>query len=307
MSLPAQHNLDILHFMPKTDSVLLIGATGLLGKALIRELRSRDIPVVGVARSEADLCLDIQNDQALKEAIHGQKFSVMINACAIVNHQLCESDPGLAYRVNARPCTLLADLARETGAYYIFVSTDGFYHGHGRNKHTEQDNIVLLNEYARTKYCGERLTLLNSQSLVVRTNIVGFSGRPSQPTFVEWILQSIASNSFMTLFEDYYTSSLTVAHFSKALCDLLGARPSGVLNLASSEVSSKAEFIKKFLEVFGLSYSHFRTGSVNELKGAKRADSLGLDVTRAQNLLGYRLPNLDEVILQLRRDYDAMG
>ncbi|MEK6558115.1 MAG: sugar nucleotide-binding protein [Candidatus Margulisiibacteriota bacterium] len=291
----------------ETDSILLFGATGLLGKALLCEIKSRNIPVVGVARSDADLCMDIQEDKALVDAVHSQKFSIIINACAIVNHQLCETDPGLAYRVNARPSAILADLAQKTQAYYVFVSTDGFYHSHGGKKHSEQEDVVLLNEYARTKYCGERFTLLNSQSLVVRTNIVGFSKRSSQPTFVEWILQSIAANTPITLFEDYFTSSLTVAHFSTALCNLLGSRPSGLLNLASSQVFSKSEFIQKLIEVFQLDYANYRIGSVNELKGPKRADSLGLDVSKAHGLLGYKLPNLEEVIEQLRREYHAMG
>ena len=46
-------------------------------------------------------------------------------------------------------------------------------------------------------------------------------------------------------------------------------------------------------------------GSVTELK-SKRANSLGLDVNKAETILGYKLPNLSEVIQQLKEEYDEL-
>jgi len=290
--------------MPK---ILLLGATGLLGQALLKEIKLRNLDVVGVARSKADISLDISDDNALISLITKNKFTVIINACAITDFKWCESNKGLAYLINARPSAILTDLAREVNARYIFISTDGYYSGDKDFKHKEDEDVLLLNEYVRTKFCGEKFTLTNPESLVLRTNIVGFRAWPHQPTMVEWVIKSLKENAEMTLFDDYFTSSISVSQFSKALCDLIDKKPSGIINLASSQVSSKAQFIQALAGEFHFGLKSTKVGSVSSLSGPGRAESLGLDITKAEKILGYHLPNLEEVIDQLKKDYDALG
>ena len=285
------------------SKILLLGSTGLLGQALLKEAKRRNIEIVGVAHFNADFNLNITHDNALTKLIQEQKPNVVINTCAIVNHKLCDEDTKLAYDVNARPSAVLANLADEFGFYYVYISTDGYYNGDGNLKHSPEDKIWLLNEYARTKFAGEKFALTNKQALVVRTNIVGFRGKKEQPTFVEWVINSFKSCAEMTLFDDYYTSSITVTQFSKALFDLIGKKPSGILNLASSEVASKEKFIKELANVLGFTLNNPKIDSVKNLTTSKRADSLGLDVSVAENLLGYNLPDLKEVISQINSEY----
>jgi hypothetical protein len=45
------------------------------------------------------------------------------------------------------------------------------------------------------------------------------------------------------------------------------------------------------------------TGSVNDMKGVRRAESLGLDVSVAEQLLGRQLPGLDDVVGSLCKTY----
>lgn len=284
--------------------VIIIGGTGLLGQALQKEVKKRNYECYTVARKNADINLDITNDNDLEEVILDKKPDIVINACAIVNHKICDENPGLAYLTNARPSSILANLSKIYNYKYVYISTDGYFNGDGRLKHSETANIKLLNEYARTKYVGECFSLTNEKSLVVRTNIVGFRGKSEQPTFVEWVIKTLKNQEDMTLFDDYYTSSITVTQFSKSLLDLIEKNVLGVINLASSDVSSKKEFIEKLAEKFNFPLDNTRTGKVSELTTSKRADSLGLDVSKAEKLLGYNLPGLDEVIEQLKMEYD---
>lgn len=287
----------------KTMKLIIIGGTGLLGQALKKEAVRRKIQTITVARKNADRCLDITNDKELTAFLIQEKPDTVINACAIVNHKICEENPSLAYCVNARPNSVLAGLSRQCGFKFVYISTDGYFHGDARKKHDEKSPVRLLNEYARTKYLGEKLTELNPDALIVRTNIVGFRGNAEQPSFAEWAINALKNKEKMTLFDDYYTSSISVAQFSKALFDLLEHNVSGLINLASREVSSKKEFIETLADVFGLSAENATTGSVSRLSSSCRADSLGLDVSRAEEILGYTLPDLHDVIFQLKKEY----
>lgn len=289
------------------SKILLLGSTGLLGQALTKEAEKRGIQIIGVAHSNANFNLDITNDKELSSLIKEQNPDIVINACAIVNHKLCDEDTKMAYDVNARPSSILSNLADEIGFYYVFISTDGYYNGDKNKKHFTNDNIWLLNEYARTKYAGECFTLINKNALVVRTNIIGFRWRKNQPTFLEWVINSLKEQAEMTLFDDYFTSSITVAQFSKALYDLIKKKPNGIINLASSQVSTKKEFIEEVARELNFSLQNTKTGSVKNLSTSRRADSLGLDVSEAECILGYSLPNLKSVVAQIKEEYEKLG
>ena len=84
--------------------------------------------------------------------------------------------------------------------------------------------------------------------------------------------------------------------------DILEKDVSGIINLASAQVFSKKQFIEAVAEVFNFSLDNTSVGKVSSLS-SKRANSLGLDVSKAESILGYKLPTLQEVILQLKKDY----
>lgn len=289
------------------DRILVLGDTGMLGQALMKEGRRRGLDMLGVSRHSPELAVDLGQDDALVKALEESGCNVVVNTVAITSLDACEREPLPAYRINARLSALLARETRRLGAYLVHVSTDHFFSGDGSALHDEQSPVQLLNEYARTKYAGECFALTRSGALVLRTNIVGFRGLEGAPTFVEWALASLEKRVPMTLFDDFYTSSLDVRTFSSALFDLLPAKPAGMLNLAAREVASKLQFVAGLAGKLGLAQGRCTRGSVRSLSGAPRAESLGLDVARAERLLGRPLPGLEEVLDNLVREYEERG
>ncbi|MGC7870271.1 SDR family oxidoreductase [Desulfosporosinus sp. SYSU MS00001] len=285
--------------------VLILGSTGMLGYALMNEAQGRKFTVYGASRSQADIILDVTNEQDLSEFVYSLKPDVIINTVAITNLVSCEIDPGLSYRVNTRPVSILAEICNKIGAFFVQVSTDHYYTGDKKQKHTTTCPVCLLNEYARTKFAAEAFALTARNSLVVRTNIVGFRRFEGPPTFIEWVLKSLYNRSEIVLFEDFYTSSIEVGQFAKALFDLIPKQPRGIINLASHEVSSKKTFIEVVARVFGYKLENPKLGSVKQLAQVQRAESLGLDVAETEALLGYNLPNLSQVVQSLKNVYEG--
>lgn len=289
--------------------VLILGATGMLGQAIVREASNRKIDVIGAARSGTDISLEITDDRSLKYVIEHVRPTIIINAVALVSLLNCEQNPCFAYLVNARPVGLLAEISHKIGAYLIQISTDHYFTNDRDFKHPETSSVRLLNEYARTKYAGEKFALTCPGALVIRTNIVGFrrKNKKEQPTFVEWVIQTLEKGLPITLFNDFYTSSIHVKQFSSVLFDLFDKRPEGVLNVASRDVSNKKTFIEAIASRLGYSLSNTTLGSVLKLTDVPRAESLGLDVTRAEQILGYNLPAMNEVVDSLICEYKEIS
>jgi len=278
--------------------LLVIGATGLLGQALLSETRHRHIDAVGAARHGADMALDITDSAQISEVFSKARPSVVFNAAAMTDISMCESRVTDAYDINARAVAFLADECRTSDAVLVHVSTDHFFTGDADAPHDEDAHVRLVNAYARTKYVGEGHALTWRRSLVVRTNFTGFRGWRDRPTFCEWALAALTEGRQITLFEDFHTSTIDVAELAVALLDLVEREATGLLNVASRDVSSKMTFVLALARALNLDPPRATPGSVRMLVPT-RAESLGLDVSRAEACLGRPLPGLDMVVESL--------
>jgi dTDP-4-dehydrorhamnose reductase len=278
--------------------LLVLGDTGLAGTAILEAARARGMAATGASR-HGEHAVDLRDAAALRALLDRLSPTVVINAAAQVSVAECERDPAQAWLVNARPAALIADAARQAQIRFVQISTDHFYAGDGRRPHREDAPVVLLNDYARTKYAAEAFALTAPDALVVRTNILGLKSATGG-SFGEWALRLIETDGEATLFEDQFVSILDIWSFAEGLLDLAVADARGLVNLASSEVFSKAELVEALAAALGRTLTRARRGSVGTLD-VRRPDSLGLDVTRAEAILGRRLPGLSAVAERFAR------
>lgn len=274
-------------------NVLVLGATGLLGQAVIQRLHERGFRALGAARSGTDLTVDVSNQMALYRLLTRVEADAVINCAACVDLAACEADQEMAYRVNGAPAGVLAAWSLQTGHRFIQVSTDNYYDGDLPIKNDESSVISLFNAYAASKFAGETMALEAPNAVVVRTNICG-----AKKGFGKWVLDSLLEQAPMALFSDYYTSTLHVDDCADCLVSLLRAKRTGLMNIASSDVSSKAEFVLAVAEKLGIDADWITRRSVADLT-PRRARSCGLDVSLAEKTLGRKMPTLSETVDRL--------
>jgi dTDP-4-dehydrorhamnose reductase len=250
----------------------------MLGQALMQTAAKRGLDHAGASSVNADF----RQPDRLEDLIKKTRPTTVINCAAITNLARCETNPCEAYMVNAQAVARLAGLV---GFRLIQISTDHFWTGDRRHAHAEHHRVRLVNEYARTKYAGERFALTAPDSLVVRTNIVG-------PRNMKWLVDGVKNGKPLTLYDDFITSPVDVWSFSEALLDIPRERR-GILNIAGREPVSKYELGTLIANALGYETGG-KHGSVNGMK-PKRAESLGLDVSRAEKLLGRTLPTPADV------------
>ena len=288
-------------------SILVIGATGMFGQAFMVEASRRGMRAVGAARRGAEIQMDIGKDSDISRAVSSTRPDLVVNTAAIIDIDQCEAQPAEAWRINARAAGRVTEIARIFDARTVHISTDHFYTGAGAETHTETDPVVFVNEYARTKYAGEELVLAQDGALVIRTNILGFRGW-KKPTFTEWVLATILEDRPATLFDDSYISAIDVGTAARAILDLADVGAEGVLNVGCREVYSKKDFVFRMATRLGQTLTRAQSGSISGLTVC-RAESLGLDVSRAEQILGRPMPGLDDILdalIEAGADRDAI-
>jgi dTDP-4-dehydrorhamnose reductase len=148
--------------------VAVIGASGLLGRALVDELTQQQPgwQVVATAFSRPapnTVALDIRDTQAVEQFVEREAPHALVIAAAERRPDVCEHDPALARALNVEAVRTLAAAANRRGAWTLSISTDYVFDGtHPPYRH---DSVPApLNAYGHSKLEGER-ALLETASL----------------------------------------------------------------------------------------------------------------------------------------------
>jgi len=158
--------------------ILITGGEGQLGRALARAFAGHDVQAPGRG------ALDIRDPIAVRTALDSMGPDAVINAAALTDTALCETEPDLARAVNADAPGLLAEAAASR-ATFLHVSTNEVFAGVAIEPYREDAVVGPLNVYAASKAEGERRVLAaNAAALVVRTSWLYGEGGNNFPSKV---------------------------------------------------------------------------------------------------------------------------
>jgi dTDP-4-dehydrorhamnose reductase len=193
--------------------ILVAGANGQVGHALMRASWPSSWRVTGLARPE----LDLRSVATIEHAL-AVDHDVVINAAAYTAVDKAESEPEQAYSINRDGAGLLAAAANRRGAALITLSTDYVFDGSGTRPWREGDSIAPLNVYGRSKAEGEAAQrAANPRHLILRTSWV-YSSHGGN--FVKTMLRLGAEREVVRVVADQHgapTSALELADAIVAL------------------------------------------------------------------------------------------
>jgi dTDP-4-dehydrorhamnose reductase len=287
------------------EKVLITGATGLLGSSLAPYLTQRAYAVVTNARAtQADWMFDLSNRSMSYQVLNEIRPDVIINLVGLTNVQLCEEQPHAAYLGNTRAVESLTHWIATTHAncHLIQISTDHVYDGNG--PHTE-DEVILRNTYAFSKYAGE-LAAARVPSTILRTNFVGRSRATHRVSFADWLYHSLRDAKPIQVVSDVYFSPLSISTLVEMIALSVERRPLGVYNLGSQNGMSKADFAYAFAACLGLPTTTMRRIEASQAEFLKvyRPKDMRMDSRKWESLLQINLPHLADVIHGIAGEYE---
>jgi len=103
--------------------ITIFGATGLLGKALMREWKDDEATGFGSADG------DIRDEKQVLTLVQDTRPDWIILAAACTDVDGCETNRELAFDVNCRGAVNVARAAKKQGARLLFLSTDYVFDG----------------------------------------------------------------------------------------------------------------------------------------------------------------------------------
>jgi dTDP-4-dehydrorhamnose reductase len=226
----------------RRDKIVIVGAGGRLGAALVREYAS-DFEVVGFNHAQ----LDLGAPEQLRSTLESLDFDVLINAAAQTNVDRCETHEEEAFELNAEAPRVLAAICRLKNARFIHISTDYVFDGEKREPYTEEDEARPISVYGESKREGERRALeANNRALIVR---VSWVFGPDRPSFIDAILKKARDEDEISAVTDKYATPTYTLDICELLQPLLvDHQESGLLHLANSGECSWQEYAQWALD-----------------------------------------------------------
>ncbi|BAZ13704.1 dTDP-4-dehydrorhamnose reductase [Calothrix sp. NIES-4071] len=252
--------MQIMREAKSLSPVIIVGATGTLGKAFARLCEQRGITYRLLSRQE----MDITNPDSVDAVLAQLKPWAVVNAAGYVRVDDAENEPDVCLRINTDGAKNLAQGCARHNAAYVTFSSDLVFDGTVFNPYVENNAVAPLNVYGRSKALAEEEVLkVNPASLVIRTS--AFFGPWDDYNFVTIALRQLSAGQTFTAAFDSTVSPTYVPDLVNTSLDLLIDGESGLWHLANVGAVSWADFARIAAKRAGVSISGLITLPTKEL------------------------------------------
>jgi dTDP-4-dehydrorhamnose reductase len=223
---------------------MIFGATGLLGKELMREWSGDEI--IGLGSSD----VDIRDAKKVCEVVEKTSAEWIVLAAAYTNVDDCESHPDLAFAVNRDGAVNVAKAAKRCGAKMLFLSSDYVFDGKKPSPYETSDPRNPQSVYGRSKAEAEvQLLELLPQCCIARTSwLFGTGGK----CFPDTILKLAAIRPALDVVDDQRGSPTYAVDLARAIIKLCRNHASGIVHATNAGDCSWFEFAREIVKRAGL-------------------------------------------------------
>lgn len=284
--------------------LLIVGASGTLGRAFGIICSVRDLAFRSLARAQ----LDIADAGAVEAAIREHRPWAVINAGGYVRVDEAQRQQERCHRENVIAAVVLAVACARHDLPLLSFSSDLVFNGDTDHPYAESDAVSPLSVYGQTKAEAERRVLaICPQALMIRTS--AFFGPWDKVNFLTLALDALAAGKPFSAAGNLVVSPTYVPDLAHTALNLLIDGEQGLWHLSNQEAISWAGLARKAAQMAGISDGTLEARSVSELHyAAPRPLFSALASERA-----HLMPTLDDALqrfLRLRaeaRDEDETG
>ena len=262
--------------------VTIFGASGLLGKELMREWSGDSVS--GLSSRDADIC----DAKRVRQVVQETRPEWIVLAAAYTDVDGCEKNPDLAFAVNRDGAVNVATAAREFGARLLFLSSDYVFDGKKTTPYETGDARNPQSVYGRTKAEAEiKLLELMPDCCIARTSwLFGTGGK----CFPDTILKLAASRPALDVVDDQRGCPTYAVDLAQAITQLCRKNAGGIVHVTNAGDCTWFEFAREIVQSAGLATTVRPVSSQQMARPAPRPTYSVLSPTRLQ-ALGIEMPS----------------
>lgn len=281
-------------------NILILGASGLLGSALMRVIPSnKNYNVQGSIRSSLFASnqnsfknqLISSNDLLIKEnldyLIDKANPNVVINCLSASGFAISSGDILELKRIYQEFPSQLSFICREKNIRLINFSSDGVFSGNGNGDYTEEMEPDASDPYGMAKKLGENAC--GDDALTLRTSIIGHQ-RGAKNGLLEWFL---SQKDRCIGYENVVFTGLPAVEIGEILRDYVipNKKLRGLFNIAGRKITKF-----QLLKLISVAYSK----DIEIIPASSPVLNRSLNASKFQRAAGYSPPPWTDLIFKMK-------
>lgn len=295
--------------------ILLTGVNGQVGHALQKKLIHHQ--VFALNREQ----LDLSDKDAIRRVVQTIQPDLIINPAAYTAVDKAESEPDLAYAINAIAPQTLAEEAAKLNAALIHFSTDYVYDGSKITDYVETDDVNPLSIYGKSKLAGEAaIGAVGLPHLILRTSwVYGAYGK----NFLKTIIRLASERDSLRIVADQFGAPTSSESIADGLVALLAAwqtqeqSQSGVYHLTNQGKTSwhhfSCEIVREYNRLASIKNAPLLKTPVEQIEAITTADyptpaarptNSTLNNTKLNQVFSVALPSWEKGLQQVMQSLE---
>jgi dTDP-4-dehydrorhamnose reductase len=288
-------------------TLLLTGATGLLGQALWATVPPGWSIVSTRLRPQAagapgpEVTLDVRDRSAVHQLFAGYRFDAVVHAAGIASVDYSERHVEESTASNLGGTHHLAEVCAATDTRLVYISTNAVFDGE-RAPYRESDPANPINAYGRIKLACERLVeAAVERPVIVRPILMyGWPHASGRPNPVTWVIDALERGETIHVVDDVYENPLHNVSAGQAIWAMLDRDIAGTIHLAGRNTISRYELARTVARIFALDESRIRAVPSTFFPDiAPRPRNTSLATSRMESELGMPAPSLEDGLRQM--------
>jgi dTDP-4-dehydrorhamnose reductase len=293
--------------------LLITGASGLYGSKLAQlalakniEVYSSDIQSLSVYGNFVKL--DISGKTQVDEAFKNIKPDVVVHAATLTDVDKCETNKELAWKVNVEGTKNIAEAAKSSGSFLIYISTDYVFSGE-KGGYKETDKPDPINHYGLTKLKAEEIVQTQAEYFIARPSVIyGSTPAAGKVNFALWLIETLRKGERIKIVTDQWNTPTLNTNLAEMTLEVLERRLTGIYHLCGATKVSRFEFAEQIADAFGLDKSLIdKVLSSQFTWPAKRPMDSSLDTSKAQQTLQKKPLEMTDALKQLKFELAQKG
>ncbi len=274
--------------------IVVVGASGMLGRAVSHALAARERPFHGVRRP----ALDLSAPASVREEIP-RGARIVINCAAYTDVDGAEAHESEALAVNGIGPGLLAERCAEIDAVLVHYSTDYVFDGRASEPYATDHSIAPISAYGRTKAVGEaRIRETAAEHLILRTS---WLYAPWSKNFVRTIARMCRERDTLRVVDDQRGRPTSAEQLADTTLRLLDRGARGTLHATDAGECTWHGFASEIAAAVRPSCRVEPCTTEEFPRPAPRPRYSVLDITETERLVGPLVPWPEALRSVLRR------
>lgn len=293
-------------------TVLVTGANGLVGQAIVKQLEKANYTIVATSKNPqtfiSDVCLfecvDLTNISEFEYIAGKHKPDVIVHCAALSKPDECEQNQPVCWKMNVEAVETIARYCEKNKTFLVYMSSDFVFSGI-EGIYDENVEPYPVSFYGRSKFEGENIVrAIVTSYAIIRTSLVyGTVENNIRSNFVLWVRNALTEGKQIKVVADQYRTPTYNIDIAKAINEIIDKKTIGIYNIAGKDYLSVYDIAIETAEVFGLDKTLITpVATISLHETAKRPPKTFLKIDKAYRDLHYAPLYLSEGLNDLKNN-----